>query len=72
MTYIAIRKKTLLTNLDNEELLEGYNDGRKNEPEPKGNRSISYWHGWRNGMADAGHQEIDSAQRELAKSYLRD
>ncbi len=59
-----------LDTLDDDELLEGYHDGRANEPQPSGNRSKSYWHGWRNGMVDGGHMEGDAAQRELARAYL--
>ena len=53
--------------LDSGETAEGYNDGRANEPPPSGNRSKSYWHGWRNGMVDGGHMPIDPAMRELAR-----
>ncbi len=54
--------------LDGAEIVEGYSDGRMNEPEPSGNRSKSYWHGWRNGMTDGGHALIDDAQRQLARA----
>lgn len=70
MTYVPIRRAKQLENLDDAEMLEGYRDGFKNEPEPKGNRSISYWHGWRNGAVDGGYREIDSAQGELARDYV--
>jgi hypothetical protein len=56
--------------LDTEELLEGYRDGLNNEPEPSGNRSRSYWHGWRNGMVDKGHRKGDAAQAELARQFV--
>ncbi len=52
--------------LDTSEVLEGYCDGFKGEPEPGNNRSLSYWHGWRNGAVDGGHREPDAAQAELA------
>ena len=58
-----------LDSLDEAEILEGYLDGRAGDPEPGGNRSRSYWHGWRNGAADYGHRPIDAAQRELAHAY---
>lgn len=36
-----------------DEMLEGYQDGRKQDsPEPSGNRSKSYCHGFRNGRDD--------------------
>ena len=56
--------------LDDAELLEGYRDGRSGDDEPGGNRSLSYWHGWRNGRMDGGHDEIDAAARELARSVI--
>lgn len=56
-----------LDSLDDAEIIEGYRDGRAGEPEPKGNRSRSYWHGWRNGAVDGGHREKDAAQAELAR-----
>ena len=68
--YIPIKRASLLDSLDDKEVLEGYIDGSKNEPEPKGNRSVSYWHGWRNGMVDYGHKERDDAQTELAKDAI--
>lgn len=59
-----------LADLDGDEVLEGYRDGRGNEPPPGGNRSHSYWHGYRNGQADGGHTTIDAAQRTLAHDYV--
>ena len=60
-----------LDQLDDADLVEGYRDGRAGEPEPKGNRSRSYWHGWRNGAVDGGHREKDDEQAILAHLYLR-
>lgn len=55
-----------LDTLNSSEVIEGYVDGRQNAPEPGGNRSKSYWHGWRNGMVDGKHMEKDDAQAILA------
>lgn len=52
--------------LDQAEVIEGFWDGFSGEPEPMGNRSKSYWHGWRNGAVDGGHRKKDAAQAELA------
>lgn len=68
--FIPVSTLADLDTLDDAEVLEGYRDGLANEPEPGGNRSRSYWHGWRNGMVDHGHREIDAAQRELARLYV--
>lgn len=66
-----ITKAADLDMLDDAEVLEGYRDGRAGEPEPGDNRSLSYWHGWRNGAADGKHRQIDPAQRELARDVIR-
>ena len=55
-----------LRRLDEAEVLEGYLDGFDGESEPGGNRSRSYWHGWRNGQVDGGHKAPDAAQMALA------
>ncbi len=62
---------TELAALDDDEMLDGYLDGFRNEPEPSGNRSKSYWHGWCNGMFDAGFAEGDAAQAILARRYIK-
>jgi chitinase len=61
---------TQLADLDLAEVIEGYNDGRAAEPEPGNNRSMSYWHGWRNGHADRMCCP-DAAQLELARDDLK-
>jgi hypothetical protein len=58
-----------LATLDSVEVVEGYHDGRAGFP-CGDNRSRSYWHGWRNGRADAGLSEIDAAQRALVREFL--
>lgn len=60
-----------LAKLDEAEMIEGYWDGFKGEAEPGGNRSLSFWHGWRNGAVDGKHREIDSAQVALAQDVVR-
>lgn len=42
--------------LDGTEMVEGYMDGFRNEPEPGPNRSPSYHHGWWTGAADGKHR----------------
>ena len=59
-----------LDTLDEDEILEGYRDGRNDWPEPGNNRSRSYWHGWRNGAVDGGHKPKDATQAELARVYV--
>lgn len=59
-----------LAELDESEILEGYRDGYDGEPEPGDNRSLSYWHGWRNGAVDGGHREKDAAQAILVHEVV--
>lgn len=58
-----------LDTLDDAEIQEGYRDGRSGEPEPGGNRSKSYWHGWRNGMMDSYRMPPDAASQKLVHEY---
>lgn len=61
-----------LDTLDDDEIVEGYRDGRAGEPEPGDNRSKSYWHGWRNGARDGGYTDPDgdAAMAKLVHEYL--
>lgn len=70
MTRIPITKANQLNDLDDAELMQGYWDGKDNEPEPGDNRSYSYWHGWRNGMMDGKHMPHDAASRALAHDVI--
>jgi hypothetical protein len=65
-----ITKAQYLDSLDNTDVLEGYHDGRAGDPEPGDNRSFSYWHGWRNGRIDGGHDKPDAASAALAKDVI--
>lgn len=60
-----------LNALDSDEMIEGYRDGRGGDDEPGGNRSKSYWHGWRNGRSDRTGI-VDSAGALLAKAVVAD
>ncbi len=51
-----------LLRLDDREILEGFVSGLKNESHPGSDKSKSFWHGWRNGMVEAGHAEMDGSQ----------
>lgn len=63
---IPIRRKRLLSGLDDAEMVKGYLSGTHGEKLPV-DPSYAFWHGWRNGRADFGFQEIDEAQRELCR-----
>lgn len=55
---------------DCDEILAGYVAGLHGEPEPGSDKSRAFWHGWRNGSADAGRRPFDAAQRRLAAAYI--
>ncbi len=55
--------------LDEADVLLGYMDGFDGGAPPGSDRSRSYWHGWRNGMADGGRCGPDDAQRALAAAF---
>lgn len=59
-----------LVTLDTDEMIEGYRDGFAGDEEPGGNRSKSYWHGWRNGHADRTGKS-DAAALALAHEIVR-
>lgn len=44
--------------------------GRDGDPEPGGNRSLAYWHGWRNGAVDFKHRKMDPEQMHIARLWL--
>lgn len=67
---VPIRTVAELDALDSTEIMEGYFDGFDGELEPGDNRSLSYWHGWRNGAVDGGHREKDDAQALLAREVV--
>jgi hypothetical protein len=69
MTRAPARTLEEVAAFDAAEIMEGYRDGRANEP-CGDNRSPSYWHGWRNGRVDGGHAPKDEAQAALAREYV--
>lgn len=71
MDRIPIRTKAESDLLDDAEVIEGYWSGREGDAEPGNNRSLSFWHGWRNGAVDGHHREPDEAQAAHAHDWLK-
>ena len=66
----SVRTLEQLDALNSDELVEGYLDGFRGEIQPGHNRSLAYWHGWRNGAVDGKHREKDDEQALLARLYI--
>lgn len=50
---------------DEAEIVAGYWAGRRGDPEPGNAYSRGYWHGYRNGVTDAGRRRIATDQKTL-------
>ena len=59
-----------LESIDDAECVAGYLAGLADEPEPRNDKSRSYWHGWRNGMMDKGRLAIDEPARNLVAEVV--
>lgn len=70
VTHTPVRTLADLDTLDEDEILDGYRDGFRGDPEPGDNRSRSYWHGWRNGNCDRSGAVPDSAMTALVREYV--
>jgi hypothetical protein len=70
MTERSVTSLATIDAFDEEDLLEGYFDGRRGDPEPGDNRSLAYWHGWRNGMSDSGRRPVNAEQMLIARLYI--
>lgn len=61
-----------LDQLDDMEIQEGYFDGLDDAPEPQpgGNRSRAYWHGWRVGMMDMHRLDCGASHHRLVVAFV--
>jgi hypothetical protein len=66
MSFDPVRTLTDLETLDEGDILAGYLEARRGDPEPGPNRGRAYWHGWRNAMIDMGEMPPDDASWQLA------
>ncbi len=57
--------------LDPVEIIEGHLSAERGAPEPGGNHSRAYHHGWRTRMMDLGEIEIPDAHRALVRALMR-
>lgn len=68
--FTPIDSKDQLEFLCDFECLSGYLAGLRGESECGSDKSKSYWHGWRNGRVDGGHEKLDDAQIKLAREVV--
>ena len=68
--YTPVRTKAELELLNEAEITKGYHAGRAGTGEPGSDCSRSFWHGWRNGRVDGGHDQIDCHQIALAREVV--
>lgn len=70
MNFEPIRTKADLETLDHAEIVAGYMETRRGDPEPGTNRGRAYWHGWCNRMRDFGELPMTAASAQLAKELV--
>jgi len=64
--FEPVATKADLETLDHAEIVAGYCEWNRDDPEPGPNRGRAYWHGWRNAAADHGQIPQDWAMASLA------
>jgi len=70
VNFEAVRDVADFRTLDESDILIGYMDGIAGLVGAK-DMTRSYWHGWRNGVVDAGFLEPDEAQLELDADFAK-
>lgn len=71
MTRIRVRRLSALAGLDEGEIAAGYMAGTRGAPEPGGDASYAFWHGWCSAAIDRGDRRWDEAQAELVDDLRR-
>lgn len=70
MAHAPVTSLEELRTLNQEDILDGYMLTRPGDPEPGGNHSRGYHHGWRVRMMDLGKLPITPEHRELARQVV--
>lgn len=52
------------------DVIDGYGSGYRGDREPGSDKSRSFFHGWKNGRVDGGHDPIDERQQEFARAFV--
>ena len=70
MNFEPVRTVADLETLDHAEVVAGYMEAQRGDPEPGVNRGRSYWHGWANRMRDYGEWPQTAASAQLAHEVV--
>jgi len=70
MTHEPVTTLDELDALNPFEMIEGHCGAERGDPEPGGNHSRSYHHGWRTRMMDLGELPIPAEHRLLVRALL--
>lgn len=70
MNFAPVSTKADLDTLNDAEIVEGYLNFRRGDPEPGPNRGRSYWHGFMNAARDAGERPETSESARLAAEVV--
>jgi hypothetical protein len=70
VSHAPVETLAELLELDVEEIVAGHLSAKRGDPEPGGNRSRAFHHGWRTRMMDLGEIEVPGAHRRLVRDYL--
>ncbi len=73
--FVPVASLDDLASLSHEEVVAGYLDWRRGDPEPGPNRGRAYWHGWMNAARDH-HERPDTPEaarlaREIVSTWRR-
>lgn len=70
MTHQPVTTLADLDALDHTDMVDAYCWTNRGDPEPGGNHSRGYHHGWRTKMMDLGEIAIPPEHRELTRLWL--
>jgi hypothetical protein len=71
MTYAPVTTIEELDLLDDADLMQGYLSAERGDPEPGGNHSRSFHHGWRMRMMDLSEIDVPAKHRALVRAWVQ-
>ncbi len=70
MSFEAVTTMEDLLTLDEGDIVAGYREFRRGDPEPGPNRGRAYWHGWKNASRDHHCEPPTPEAAQLAREFL--